>query len=377
MKLRILQSVLVEAVSQVTKAVSTRTTIPILTGIKVTAEENQLILTGSNSDMTIETKIPKIKEDKEQLFVENTGSVVVPGKIFAEIVRKLPGDEVEWIVGERNGITIRSGKAEFQLHGLPSEEFPALPHLYEEQVFSLSADLLRTLVRKTSFAVAVNEARGVFTGVLFQLEDGLLTCVATDSHRLSRQRTQVESLPDLQLKNVIIPGKSMSELAKTFADETELVDLVVAGNQLLARNKYLSFYTRLLEGSYPDTNRVIPQTGDVEVTTKTKELLQSVERASLISRDGRDNVIKWTVSDNQVQITSASQEIGSVVEEIKADVKGPSLTISFNARYMIEALRTIDSEDIHIQFTGSMTPFLIQPTDRNDSLHLIVPIRTR
>ncbi|MCH5585035.1 DNA polymerase III subunit beta [Shimazuella sp. AN120528] len=377
MKLRILQSVLVEAVSQVTKAVSTRTTIPILTGIKVTAEDDQLTLTGSNSDLTIETKIPKIKEEKEQLFVEESGSVVVPGKIFAEIVRKLPGNEVEWIVGERNNITIRSGKAEFQLHGLPSEEYPSLPQLYEEQVFSLSADLLRTLVRKTSFAVAVNEARGVFTGVLFQLEDGLLTCVATDSHRLSRQRAQVESLPELHLKNVIIPGKSMSELAKTFADETELVDLVVAGNQLLARNQYLSFYTRLLEGSYPDTNRVIPQSGDVKVTTKTKELLQSVERASLISRDGRDNVIKWTVSDDQVQITSASQEIGSVVEEIKAEVKGHPLTISFNARYMIEALRTIDSEEIHIQFTGSMTPFLIQPTDRNDSLHLIVPIRTR
>jgi DNA polymerase-3 subunit beta len=377
MKLRILQDVLVEAVSQVTKAISTRTTIPILTGIKVTAEENQLILTGSNSDMTIETKIPCVKDEKEQLFVEKIGSVVVPGKIFSDIVRKLPGKEVEWVVGERNGITIRSGKAEFQLHGLGSEEYPSLPQLHQEQIFSIPVNILRTLVRQTNFAVAVNEARGVFTGVLFQLEDGLLTCVATDSHRLSRQRVQVESLPELSLTNVIIPSKSMSELAKTFADETELIDLVVAGNQLLAKTEYLSFYTRLLEGSYPDTNRVIPKTGEVEITVKTKELLQSVERASLISRDGRDNVIKWTVGDQQIEITSASQEIGSVMEEIKADVIGPGLTISFNARYMIEALRTIDSEEIHIQFTGTMTPFLIRPTNREDSLHLIVPIRTR
>jgi DNA polymerase-3 subunit beta len=377
MKVRILQRVLADAVSQVSKAVATRTTTPILTGIKVTAEEDQLVLTASNSDLTIETKIPRIKEEKEQLFVEKLGSVVIPGKIFAEIVRKLPGEEVEWVVHERNLITIRSGKAEFQLNGLPSEEYPALPQLYEEQVFSVSAELLRTLIRKTSFAIAVNEARGVFTGVLLQVENGVLTCVATDSHRLSRQRARVESLPNLQLNNVIIPGKSMNELAKTFADGEELVDLVVAGNQLLARTKQLSFYTRLLEGSYPDTNRVIPQSGDVIVKTKTKELLQSVERASLMSRDGRDNVIKWTMNDNYVQITSTSQEIGSVTEEIQAQVTGSSLTISFNARYMIEALRTIDSEEIEIQFTGSMTPFLIQPTDRQDSLHLIVPIRTR
>lgn len=377
MKFRILQATLVEAVSQVTKAIATRTTIPILTGIKVTAEENQLILTGSNSDISIETKIPSKIDDKEQLFVEKIGSIVVPGKIFAEIVRKLPGHEVEWVVHDRNMITIRSGQTEFRLHGLPSEEYPALPHLSQEQKFSVSPEVLRSLVRKTNFAVALNEARGVFTGVLVQLENGRLTCVATDSHRLSRQRVQVESLPELQLSNVIIPGRSMSELAKTFADETDLVDLVVAGNQLLATTKYLSFYTRLLEGSYPDTNRVIPKTGDIHVTTKTKELLQSVERASLISRDGRDNVVKWTVSDNQVEITSASQEIGSVVEEITAKVDGNELTISFNARYMIEALRVIDSEEVRIQFTGTMTPFLMQPTDQEDSLHLIVPIRTR
>ncbi len=377
MKLRILQSALTEAVFQVIKAVSTRTTIPILTGIKVTAEEDQLILTGSNSDISVETKIPSKLDDKEQLFVEKIGSVVVPGKIFAEIVRKLPGQEVEWVVGERNAITLRSGQAEFQLHGLSSEEYPSLPQLSQNQKFSISADILRTLVRKTNFAVAVNEARGVFTGVLWQLEDGLLTSVATDSHRLSRQRLQVESLPELRLDNVIIPGKSLGELAKTFSDETELVDLVVAGNQLMASTEHLTFYTRLLEGSYPDTNRVIPKTGDMKVTTKTKELLQSVERASLISRDGRDNVVKWTVSDGQVEITSASQEIGSVVEEIVAKVDGSELTISFNARYMIEALRVIDSEEVNIDFTGTMTPFLMQPTDQDDSLHLIVPIRTR
>lgn len=377
MKIRIAKSALVEAVTQVSKAVSQKTTIPVLTGMKATADQDGLILTGSNSDITIQVRIPKVEEDQEQVFVEKLGSVVIPGKIFGEIVRKLPGDYVEWEVNERYLITIRSGSTEFQLHGFDPDEYPRLPRLSADQIFSIPADELRLLIRQTGFSVATNEARGVLTGVLWQLENGILTCVATDSHRLSRRQIAIEGSDQLYLRNVIIPGKSMVELAKTFADYAGYVEIIVADHQLLVKNEHIEFYSRLLDGTYPDTNRVIPQRGDTELITSTKELLQSVERASLISRDGRDNVIKWTMSDNSVEVTSVSQDIGSVTEEVVARVTGAALGISFNARYMIEALRSIDSDEIRIQFTGMMTPFIIQPADREDTLHLIVPIRTR
>ncbi|SFX31178.1 DNA polymerase-3 subunit beta [Thermoactinomyces sp. DSM 45891] len=377
MKIRIAKSVLVEAVAQVSKAVSQKTTIPVLTGMKAIANQEGLLLTGSNSDITIQVRIPHVKEDQEQVFVEKTGSVVIPGKIFGEMVRKLPGEYVEWEVNERYQITIQSGSTEFQLHGFNPDEYPRLPRLSADQVFSIPADELRSLIRQTGFSVATNEARGVLTGVLWQLENGVLTCVATDSHRLSRRLIPTPNTGQLSLDNVILPGKSMSELAKTFADDEDSVEIVVADHQLLVKNEYIEFYSRLLDGTYPDTNRVIPQCGDTELITSTRELLQSVERASLISRDGRDNVIKWTMSDDTVEVTSVSQDIGSVTEEVKARVKGTALGISFNARYMIEALRSIDSDEIRIQFTGTMTPFIIQPADREDTLHLIVPIRTR
>lgn len=377
MKLRVTKSVLVEAVSQVSKAVSQKTTIPVLTGIKLLANEEGLTLTGSNSDITIQAFVPNKKEDVDQVFVEQLGQVVLPGKIFGDIVRKLPGKDVECIVNERFQAVIRSGQAEFQLNGFNPDDFPRLPQLSPEKMFSIEADTLKSLIRQTGFAVATTESRGIFTGVLMQLENGVLTCVATDSHRLSRQQAQVEGSEDLELKNVVIPGKSLSELAKTLADFNGMVDIIVTENQILVKTHELEFYSRLLDGTYPDTNRVIPSGGETELTTSTRVLLQSVDRASLISRDGRDNVIKWMMRDGKLEVTSAAQDIGSVTEEVEAQVSGPTLQISFNARYMMEALRSIESEEIRVQFTGQMTPFLIKPTDREDSLHLIVPIRTR
>ncbi|PTX53068.1 DNA polymerase-3 subunit beta [Melghirimyces profundicolus] len=378
MKFQISRPSLTEAVSQVSKAVSTKTTVPILTGIKVTVDEEGLWLTGSNSDLTIQVCIPIRQDDKEQVKVERIGSVVLPGRIFSEIVRKLPGDEVDWVVDERWKTTLRSGQAQFELKGLDPEEYPRIPSFHEDRMFSLPADLLKSMIRQTGFAVSTSEARGVLTGVLWQLEGGNLTFVATDSHRLSRRQAEVEGPEDLKVENVVVPGKSMSELGKILADRTGWVDVILADNQILIRADHLLFFSRLLDGAYPDTNRVIPKGGKTEIRVSTKEILQSVDRAALISRDGRDNVIKWTVKEEGlVQVQSTAQDVGSVLEEVSAQVKGEEISLSFNAQYMLDALRAVDSDEIKILLTGTMTPFVIQPADREDALHLIVPIRTR
>ncbi len=154
--------------------------------------------------------------------------------------------------------------------------------------------------------------------------------------------------------------------------------MILADNQIMVRSDHLLFFSRLLDGTYPDTNRVIPKGGKTKIRVSTKEILQSVDRAALISRDGRDNVIKWTVKkEGVVQVQSAAQDVGSVLEEVNAQVDGEEISLSFNAQYMMDALRAVDSDEIQILLTGTMTPFLIQPADREDALHLIVPIRTR
>lgn len=378
MKFRISRSALTEAVSQVSKAVSQKTTVPILTGIKAVVDEDGLWLTGSNSDLTIQVGIPAKQEDKEIVELERIGSVVLPGRIFSDIVRKLPGNQVEWEVDERWKTTLRSEQAQFELKGLDPEEYPRLPQVRDDQMLSLPADLLQSMIRQTGFAVSTSEARGVLTGVLWRLEQGKLTFIATDSHRLSRRVAEVEASAELAPQHVIIPGKSLSELAKILADQDGWVDVIFSDNQIMVRADHLLFFSRLLDGTYPDTDRVIPQGGKTDAVVSAKELLQSVDRAALISRDGRDNVIKCMLKeDGRMLIHSAAQDVGSVQEEVAARINGEEMSISFNAQYMLDALRAVDSDRIQILFTGTMTPFVIQPADRDDALHLIVPIRTR
>lgn len=376
MKFQVQKSALVEAVSQVSKAIATKTTIPILAGIQIVAHDRGLYLTGSNSDITIQVHIPEKEEDHQQVTIEEMGNIVLPGKILSDIVRKLPGKTVSWETKEQYKTVIQSEQARFELIGLDPEEYPSLPHLANQGSFSMEAEVLRQIIRQTQFACSTDEAKMELTGILWQLEQGVLTCTSTDGHRLARKQVEIEGTEDLTFEQVIVPGKSASELAKTFQDVDGIVDIVVADNQLLVQTDRLEFYTRLIEGKYPNTNGFIPNDGQVFVTCGTKELLQTIDRASLIGLGGRDHVIKWSIINNQVEISSTSQEIGQVVEQLNATVDGPELSISFNPRYMMEALRSIDAEEIRLQFKGTMAPFTICPVGRTDTLFLILPVRT-
>lgn len=376
MKFRINKTALINAVSQVSKAVSQKTTIPILTGIKAVLDEQGLYLTGSNSDITIQVFVPTKEEDQEQLIVENTGSVVLPGKIFTDIIRKLPGDQVEWEVNDAKQVFIESQQAKFELIGLDADEFPRLPHLSMSQSFRIHTNVLRTMIRQTHFAVSQDEAKVVLTGVLWKLQSGTLTFVATDGHRLAKREAPITGSNDFSLTNTIVPGKSMVELAKTISDIDEEVEIFVADHQLLVKTERMQFFTRLIEGKYPETEDFIPRDWKTKVVGTTRDLMESVDRASLINRAGHDHVVKWTIKEANIEITSVSHEIGKVTEKINVQIDGSPLEISFNPRYMMDALRSIDHEDIMIQFKGAMAPFTIQPKENQDTLYLILPIRT-
>ncbi|WP_232698008.1 DNA polymerase III subunit beta [Brevibacillus daliensis] len=378
MKITVQRDKLSTAVSHVGKAVSTRTTIPILTGIKVKADQDGLTLTGSDSDISIEVHIPLEEGENWGVTVHEPGSIVLPSRIFSEIVRKLPANEIDIQVDERLVTTIRSGQAEFTINGLNADEYPQLPQLEEDKVFSIPGDLLKTMIRQTSFAVAASEMRPILTGIMWTLEQGELRFVATDSHRFAARNAKVECSDDLRFYNIVVPGKSCNELVKIMDDDQSLVDIVVADNQILVKSNHILFYSRLLEGTYPDTNRIIPQGSKTEIILSTKEFLQSIERASLLSSAGKTNVVKLaTLPDGNIEISSNAPEIGKVTETLQPkDFNGEELKISFNAKFMIDALRSIDSSEIMASFSGAMSPFVLRPTDHNWSLHLILPVRT-
>jgi DNA polymerase III subunit beta len=377
MKFIIQRDHLVQSVQDVMKAVTSRTTIPILTGIKIVASEEGVTLTGSDSDISIESFIPKEEDGNEIVEIKQPGAIVLQAKFFSEIVKKLPTDSVEISVENHLQTVIRSGKSEFNLNGLDAEEYPHLPQIEEEKMFKIPTDLLKAMVRQTVFAVSTSETRPILTGVNWKVENGTLTCIATDSHRLALRKAQIETTAS-ESYNVVIPGKSLSELSKILDDNNDLIDIVITENQVLFKAEHLLFFSRLLEGNYPDTSRLIPSDSKTDVVVNTKEFLQAIDRASLLAKEGRNNVVKLsTIDGGVIEISSNTPEVGKVVEEVQSkSVEGEELKISFSAKFMMDALKALEGSEITISFTGAMRPFIIKPLNDESILQLILPVRT-
>ncbi len=368
---------LVQSVQDVMKAVTSRTTIPILTGIKIVATEEGVSLTGSDSDVSIESFIPKEDGEKEIVEIKQTGAIVLQAKFFSEIVKKLPTDHVEIEVQNHLQTIIRSGTSEFNLIGLDADEYPHLPKIEAENVFRIPTDLLKAMIRQTVFAVSTSETRPILTGVNWNVENDQLICIATDSHRLALRKAKIEINTDASY-NVVIPGKSLIELNKILADNSESIDIVITENQVLFKATHLLFFSRLLEGNYPDTSRLIPNESKTDIVLQSKEFLHAIDRASLLAREGRNNVVKFSaIEDGSIEISSNTPEVGKVVEEVKSQsISGEELKISFSAKYMMDALKALEGTEIKISFTGAMRPFIIQPMNDESILQLILPVRT-
>lgn len=376
MKFEIMRDWLLEGLNDVMKAISSKVANPILTGVKIDVNEKGLTMTGSDSDITICTFIP-VEQDGEQIIrVIEPGSIILQAKVFSEIVRKLPTNEV--IIEVENMQThIQSGKSEFHLIGSNSDEYPVLPNVKDEYRFSLPSDLMKSIIKETVFAVSQQETRPILTGVHWETDEEKLVCVATDSHRLARREIVPEMMPESPF-SVVIPGKSLQELNKILPDNTDLVEIVIADQQVLFKSRNVLFYSRLLEGNYPDTSRLIPSEYKTTVQVNGRKLLQAIDRASLLAREDRNNIVRFSAEGgNVIEVSSNSPEIGKVEELIEAiDVNGEDLKISFSAKYMMDALKAIEGQDIAIHFTGAMRPFILKSMESDAILQLILPVRT-
>lgn len=370
------------AVQQVHHAVNSRTPIPILTGILFIADENGLTLAGSNSDISIQTKIPPRSpaeaEEEEPLLVHRPGKVVLPARYTAEIIRRLDGEKLTIEVSANYTAKITSGKTEVLLNGLDPEEYPALPGFDWENDPSivLSSNLLKTLIQQTVFAVAESETRPILTGVCWEMHEGRLRLTATNSHRLAKKETPIEAnVPPFE--QVIIPGKSLNELLKLIEGE-ESVEIAFTQNQILAKGENWLFTSRRLEGFYPDTSRIIPQFAKTEVLISNRILHDAINRAYLFAREIKNNVVKCSIQEGQpLVITADSPAVGQVTEEVPIlGFSGESAHLAFNARYMLEALRAIDSENVQLFITGPMSPFILRPEADDSLIQLILPVRT-
>jgi DNA polymerase-3 subunit beta len=379
LKITILKDSLNEAIQHVSKAISARTSIPILSGIKIEARSTGVTLTASDTDISIQSFIPMVKDDKTIITLDSPGSVVLPAKFFVEIIKKLPAAHVELVVLDQFHTTIKSGSSEIQLVGLDPEEYPVLPQLEEDRIFSMNGVLLKSMIRQTVFAVSSNESTPILTGVLWNLDRGIVKFVATDRHRLASSEASIDSPADLKIEHLVIAGKTLNELSKIIPDNGMMIDIVATDNQILFKMDNVLFYSRILDGTYPDTSKIISQAYKTELVVNTKDITDAIDRAYLLSREEKTNIVKLvTTGAHSLEISSSSNELGKVKEQLEAEkLEGDELKISFNSKYMLDALKVIDSEQIHIGFTGVMSPIIIRPDDEDKRmLHLILPYRT-
>ncbi|OEF97312.1 DNA polymerase III subunit beta [Desulfuribacillus alkaliarsenatis] len=376
MKFSISREELIHATQHVAKAVASKSTMPILENMKLDISSELLQITGTNLEIGIEYTIPRVKNDEQVFTVEQEGSICLKAKYFNEIIRKLSNEVVEIEVTNNYLTLIKCGKSEFNLHGLDSDEFPKLPKITEDKVFSISSDLMKSMIRQTVFAVSTEETRPVLTGVKLSLEEGLLSLVATDSHRLAKREALVEAEAELAFQNIIVPGKSLIELNKILEEDQSLIDILIASNQIFIKMENIIFYSRLIDGQYPDVSRILQQNSKTTVKLNKKEILDSLERVSLIARETKNNEVKFSVKPDIVSISSNSPDVGKVNEQINPlQVEGEDLLIAFNTKYVQDVLRIIDEQEIEIHFTGAMSPFIIKPKDFDKYLYLVLPIR--
>lgn len=355
------------------KALSTKTPNPALQGIKLDVEEEQVVITTSNSDISI-----KIELKDSSLEVEKTGSVLVPGKYLLEIVRKLDGQTVKMSHVEDNLLNIEADHSDITLNLLELEDYPNLVFKLKKDFIKVNVRTLKTIIRQTAFATSTIENRPILTGVYFSIDSDKLSGVATDSYRLSQKTITLDNKYDAM--NVIIPGRSLEELTKILENNQDDVEIHFDQNRVLFKYNNVLFHSRLLEGNYPETSKLIPQEYPVQIKFNKEQLITAIERASLLSsRDGQNAIVKLNVrADDAVEISSNSPEIGRVLEEVYPvdEIKGSPLKIAFSSKYMLEALKVFNSSEVTVKFTGEIRPFVLGGEYDEEMLQLILPVKT-
>lgn len=363
MKINISQEELSKCVNIVQKGITNKTTLPILSGILLEAYNGKLNLTGTDLEIGI-----KVSVDCE---VIDEGEIVISSKIFGDIIRKLPNLPIIIESKQNNNIDIRCGNSRFSLIGQPALEYPDLPKIDNEVNFKIPKDLLKTMIRQTIFATAQDETRPILTGCLLEVNHNKAALVALDGYRLTLKNINVDCDSDIK---VVIPGKTLNDLYKILDDEDSLVTVSVAKSHIIFDLDNSIIVSRLLEGQFLNYKDIIRNEYKSKVKVKTKDIRESIERASLLAREGKNNLIKLDITDENMIITSNS-EIGNVHEEIPIELEGNDIKIAFNSKYILEGIRVIDTEEIMMHFISNVNPCIINPYGDNTYTYLVLPVR--
>lgn len=372
MKFSIKKEILLENLNNVSKAVSSKNVIPVLGGIKFNLTNEGLFLTATNNEIDIECFINKKYIDN----IESTGSIIIQGKYLLEIVRKLPEGVIDIEIIDGLKILIHSANSNFNLNGIDSSEFPNVSLENSTNPIMLSKKVLKNIVNQTLFATSMQESRPILTGINFKIDGNVMECIATDSYRLSKKIINLDNTVD-NLINIVIPGKNLGELVKIINDEDENIEFHIFSNKVLFKFDNILFQSRLLNGTFPDTSRLIPDEFVLEVKADLNELYKVIDRAALLTSEKEKNVIKFETNGNELTISSNTPEIGKVEEKLAISKNNDNdIKIAFSSKYMMEALKTINSQNIRILLNSDIKPIILKTDEDENLIQLLLPIKT-
>lgn len=375
MKFEISRALLDNTLQSVSKGLSNKTPLPILMGIQIIAKDNLLTFITTNKEISVRV----ILESSDDLEIVEDGSCVVPGKYFVDIVKRIEGDKVEFALFDATTIKIYSKNSDFTLRAYEKSNFPNTNFDLNSQPIVLKSKELKQIVKQTAFACSTSEERIILTSVNLTIKDNQLTVIATDSFRLARRTSSISS--DFNSKiQINIPCKSLEEFSKVLNDYNEDVNVYLSNNQILFKVANLSFMSRLVEGSYPDTSSLIPNDFLLSIKLNREELISVVNRASLFIDSENISFVKFslTKNSNNIEISSNSTEIGRVVESLKPIEisEEQDFQIAFSTKYLMDALKAFETQDVIMYFRGEIRPAIITSESNTELKQLLIPVRT-
>lgn len=353
-----------DAVNKVLKATSTKTTSPILEGIKIEASGDLITLSATDLEIAIKKSV--------RADVAEEGVVVVPGKFFNDYIRKLTDEELSFLLNEKGQLKISYKDSEGYIQVLDSHEFPFLNDVNTDKKFTINANNLKSIINKTIFAVATDDSRPILKGELFEIKEKLLTVVALDGYRLAMANKPITNTSGEY--KIIIPSRSLMEVSKLIENNDDEIEIFVSNNYIKFDLKDLVLTSRLIDGEFINYKQIIHNQFSTNITVDKEQLEDAIERASILSKIDRNNLVKFEIKDKNLTLTSNS-EIGSIVENITICLTGEELVIAFNSRYFIEALRSSNDKFIKLNFTNNINPCIITPAETEEFLYLILPVR--
>ena len=361
---------LLKAINSVVKGVASKTTMPILEGILIQTNDNEIKLTTYDLEIGIEYII--------ESTIEEQGSTVVNALMFSEIIRKLPDTEISITLNENNLLVIECEGSLYKLATMNPEEFPELPKINIENSIELDQKMLKSMVRKTIFAVSMEENRPVFTGCLFEIVNNKINVVAVDGFRLAWSSNFLEKQSN-DFK-AVIPGKTLNEVNKIVTDSFEKIKIGVSKNQALFQMENCKIVTRLLDGEFLNYSSVIPKNWETRIRVNKRDLQECFERISLISASIAEKEKKYPVKI-KIEVgkitISCTNQTGDAKEELYLETQGKELEAGFNPKYFLDALKVIEDEEIFIDFGTSVSPSVIRPIENEDYTYMILPIRMK